>query len=1003
MNQASSNSFNRLYCVASGTATLLRLRIVEAVVFFVIVFVARDIAGFTYPTLPLLLLFGCGLAMQLFGPLMTTLGERRMGLESDRADSVLITYSSVIDILLAVGIVYLTGTIESPFLFLLVVPLFFVSHLFSRQISVGIFLTGTIASVGLLGYLEHAGLIIHFSCYATPNGMYLNPIYLLGTLLVMGGFLSLVMFLSNTFQDHFHHSMDSLRRQDMESRSRIEDLSRLYDISLGINAVITVETLLKMVAKEATILMGEPWASIILFDQDGEITHSVFVGIPEGNEFVLGSKVRPGGLTQWLIDHEQVLIIEDVKNDRRTKNSELLKASRIGSLIGLPLRNGRQTIGVIYIGDFVKKQFEDRQLRLLTIMGDQMAIAIAKSKLYESIQSKVEVYEKQVSKLEEVNHLKSEFVSHVSHELRTPLTSIKAYIETLEHHIDDPKFTEKKEFLSIVARETERLIRIVGDILDVSNIEFGHRKLQREQFDIGDIITAVISVLQPKIDEKNVTINVELPDGLPKVDADKDLITQAFINLIGNALKYTLDGTAIWIRVEEDAVDLRVSIEDEGIGIPQEQISRIFDKYYRVKSEDSKRYDGVGLGLAIVKNIIDQHGGIINVESREHVGSKFTISIPKEHCVNNLLDYMSQGIEDKSGIYDMLAVIMRMVAELLSAKIISLMLLDPSREELFIKVSYGLDPWIVDQARVKVGEGIAGMVAKTGESLLIADIEENEIYCTPNNPQYETMSLLSVPLKLGNVVVGVINVNNKTSGKSFTEDEMTLLQSFAARIATTLERARESDDSGAHLKQTVDAFAKMIEVQVETRSIEQTIDLSLKLARRLRLPEKDVTVIQYVASVHDIGMTQVSDEILNKTFKLTVDEVEKIHKHPKCGVDLIRPLEFVELVSNIILYHHERVDGRGYPMGLRGDDIPIGSRILAIVDAYQSMTTERPYREQLTPQDAVRELVEYGGKQFDEVIVDHFIAVLADDGKLLSSEAVEMRRLLKDTEKTKQR
>ncbi|MCZ6766044.1 MAG: hypothetical protein O7D32_03845, partial [bacterium] len=120
MRQDSSNSLNRLYRVASGAATLLRLRIVETVVFFVIVFVAKEIAGFVYPTLALLLLFGCGLVMQLLGPMMITLGERRMGLESDHADSVLITYSSVIDILLAVGIVYLTGTIESPFLFLLV-------------------------------------------------------------------------------------------------------------------------------------------------------------------------------------------------------------------------------------------------------------------------------------------------------------------------------------------------------------------------------------------------------------------------------------------------------------------------------------------------------------------------------------------------------------------------------------------------------------------------------------------------------------------------------------------------------------------------------------------------------------------------------------------------------------------------------------------------------------------------------------------------------------------
>jgi len=143
--------------------------------------------------------------------------------------------------------------------------------------------------------------------------------------------------------------------------------------------------------------------------------------------------------------------------------------------------------------------------------------------------------------------------------------------------------------------------------------------------------------------------------------------------------------------------------------------------------------------------------------------------------------------------------------------------------------------------------------------------------------------------------------------------------------------------------------------------IETVVTRAVKMSRKLGLSEKDVSVVQYVASVHDIGMTEISDEILNKALHLTDEEKRTIRRHPQRGAELIRPLEFVELVSNIILYHHERMDGGGYPMGLNGETIPVGARILAVIDAFQSMTIGRPYKERRTIEEAVNELVECAG------------------------------------------
>jgi K+-sensing histidine kinase KdpD len=969
---------------------------IELASFFVIVFGASEIAGFTLRTEAFIILFLSAALAQIGGQFFVEFWSERHSLSAQRTNAALLWYSSVLDFLAVIGIIYLTGTIESPFLFLLVVPLFFVSHIFSWRVTVGCFLIGAVGGVGLVGYLELRQIIPHFNCYLFRNSVYLNPHYYVGSLLVLGGFLGLVVFLSNAFQDHFHASIATLSRRDRETKDKMQELSRLYDISLGINAVMTVETLLKMVAKEVTILLSQPWASVALFNQQQEITHSVSIGVSDEYRYNFGPRVREGGFTEHLWKKKSSIVVEDLQDDKRAKAGEFPAATNIRSFIGLPLSTGQHVVGVIYVGDFIKKTFEEKHLRLLTVMSDQLAIAIAKSKLYESIQRKMRTYEKKMQNLEKVNHLKSEYVSHVSHELRTPLTSIKAYVETLGLHIDDPSFKERKNFLEIVSKETERLIRIVNDILDVSNIEFGQRPLQRSRFSVEEVISEVVSMLQPTLKDKRTKLETIIPDSLPNVDADKDLITQVFVNLINNAVKYSPDGTTIRVRAEEKAVDLSISIEDEGIGIPAAQVEKIFEKYFRVKSPKSRHFDGVGLGLAIVRNIIEQHNGTISVVSEENVGSTFTFTIPKEHCVNNFLGYISERIEPKGEVHEMLTLIVRMIAELLSAKIVSLMLVDQTRSELFIKVSYGLDKKIVEHTRVKIGEGIAGTVAETGMPLLIDNIERNDVYTSQNNPQYETMSLLSAPVTLDGVIVGVINVNNKTSGEPFNQDDMNLIVSFAERISKALERLQTAEDSQAYMQDTVDAFRKLLDRQIQTGAIEKIVDLAVKVARKLRLKEKEVKVIQYVASVHDIGMTTISDEILNKTFHLTSEEINKIRLHPKMGTELIRPLEFVELVSNIILHHHERVDGLGYPMGLKGDQIPVGSRILAVIDAYQSMTSERPYRDTMSPEDAVRELVGCSGRHFDVEVVDCFVDVLADDGRLSSAQKKDFKKSLRE-------
>ncbi len=979
-----------------GPIETLRMRMIELVAFFVIVFVAKDIAGFTYESTYMLLIFLSAAALQAAGHrVLTYLGGRRKW-PSSKAGAALLWYSSVLGLLTVLGIVRLTGGIGSPFLLLLVVPLFVMSLVLADRRVAVIHFAGTVAAVALLGYLEMRGIIAHYNCYPFENDVYLEEHFYIGSLLVLTGFLSLILFLARTIQHRFVDSARRLRQKEGEFQTKIQELSKLYDISLGINAVMTLETLLKMVAKEATLLLSRPSAGIVLFNSNREVTHSVSVGVAGSSPTTIGANGRVGSLTEWVAENKRPVVIEDTRSDARVRGEKFIELAGLRSVVGLPLDTGQKVIGALYVGDFAPGGFENDEIRLLSVISDQLVIAIAKSTLYESLHRKIESHEKKLGELEKVNRLMLEYVSHVSHELRTPLTSIKAYVEAIAQHADDPKFKEKGAFLGIVGKETERLIRVVNDILNVSNIEFGERPLERRSFTVSEIVDQVADTLRPKLDDKRIRLEAVLPEDLPRIDADRDLIIQVFINLIANAIKYSTEGTTIRVRGAEEAVSVRISIEDEGIGIPPGSLEKVFERYYRVKSEKSRMDDGIGLGLAIVKNIIDRHGGAIRVESEENKGSKFIFTMPKAHCSNDPFGYLRDLISEKSDLHEMLNLIVRMIAELLSAKIISLMLLDRTRSELFIKVSYGLEEWIVEQARVKIGEGIAGKVAETGKPLLIDNIENNDVHSMPNNPQYETLSLLSAPLIVNGVVVGVINVNNKTSGKPFDQDDLNLLMSFGERISKALERLRASDDAAIGLRETVEAFGKMVEMQIETKAVEKIVNLAVKTARRMGLGEKEVKVVQYVASVHDIGMTKVSDDILNKTFNLTLEEIKEIQTHPRTSNELMRPLEFVELVSNIILYHHERVDGLGYPVGLKGDHIPMGARILAVIDAYQSMTTEHPYRQPLRVADAVGELVECSGRQFDAEVVDRFIEVLMDEGALSKEQALDFRKTLQE-------
>ena len=226
-----------------------------------------------------------------------------------------------------------------------------------------------------------------------------------------------------------------------------------------------------------------------------------------------------------------------------------------------------------------------------------------------------------ITELRKLETVRNDFVANVSHELRTPLTSIVGYLDTLlESDIEDPEIRNK--FLNIIKEETDRLSILIKDLLNLSQIESKTFDLKPENF--KDVFDKVYNLLKDSAEKKEININLDIEEGLPPVYMVKQQIEQVLINLIDNAIKYTPEGGEIDIELKKVDDKVYFSVEDNGMGIPEDDQERIFERFYRVDKARSRSLGGTGIGLSIVRNIIKQHSSEINVESKEREGSKFS-------------------------------------------------------------------------------------------------------------------------------------------------------------------------------------------------------------------------------------------------------------------------------------------------------------------------------------------------------------------------------------------
>ncbi len=281
---------------------------------------------------------------------------------------------------------------------------------------------------------------------------------------------------------------------------------------------------------------------------------------------------------------------------------------------------------------------------------------------------------------------------------------------------------------------------------------------------------------------------------------------------------------------------------------------------------------------------------------------------------------------------------------------------------------------IKSRLRLKLGQGITGYVALTGKPYIANDVSKNHFYHIFDK---KTKSEIAVPLKVGEKVIGVINIESYKKN-TFTDKDLELLTMVANQASVAIQNSQLYNSLKQSYLESIKTLVSAIEAKdpYTAGHSERVRRYALKIAKVLKLKPEQIEELDYAGYLHDIGKIGISDALLTKPNPLSKEEYEIIKEHPKIGHNILKHAHHLAGACEIIKYEHERYDGTGYPNGLGKNKIPIGARIIAVADAYDAMTTDRPYRKALSKEEAIRRLKESSGTQFDPRVVKAFLRIL---------------------------
>jgi len=357
---------------------------------------------------------------------------------------------------------------------------------------------------------------------------------------------------------------------------------------------------------------------------------------------------------------------------------------------------------------------------------------------------------------------------------------------------------------------------------------------------------------------------------------------------------------------------------------------------------------------------------------------KIRLYLERRYDELSVLFEISKSLSSTLNLEEVLDSIVNFAMEMMNALHCELRLLNQTGDFLEVKAARGLSNAFLHSTPIKVGEGILGSVIANKQPVSVVDIRKDPRTKYLDIVKREKLvGLLSVPILQRGKPVGIITVYT-SKPRDFTQNEIDLLSVFASQASVAIENARLYEKMKDQYLSMVMALAAAIETKDSyTHGHSQKVmEYAVKIAREMDLSEDEIEKIKYAGILHDIGKIGIRDAILAKQEKLTAAERSELRNHPQYGAFIMERVEFLKDIAPLTLYHHEKFDGTGYPLGLKGEAIPLGARILAVADTFDSMIADRPYRKAFPFEEVVKEMKKVSGTQLDPAVVEVFLNIL---------------------------
>src|SRR2546425_173398 len=418
--------------------------------------------------------------------------------------------------------------------------------------------------------------------------------------------------------------------EETEKRARrLELLNQSID---QMNQKLFEPELLDIVATALTGNLGFAAAQVWLLEpSDGALWRRASHHITKHAPPVPGRVERGMSEIGQVAELRVPIVTNDPANHRQVGLSPWMSEEGIQAFAGFPMVVGEQLLGVL--ATYHRRPLDRNTIELLTLFAQHAATAIQEAHLFHLATEQSARLGAVNSELERANQHKSEFLANMSHELRTPLNSILGFSQLLLEGDGGALTQDQRQDVDIIAQNGQHLLVLINDLLDISKLEAGKAQLHRGEVDVEPLISECVESVRSLAKTKKLEMTASVSPEVGRVFADGAKLKQVLLNLLGNAIKFTESGS-VRVTAERQGAELRVSVQDTGIGVPTEDTERIFESFQQGQSGISGKYQGTGLGLAISRRLVEMHGGRISVKSAPGQGSTFTFTIPQRALPN---------------------------------------------------------------------------------------------------------------------------------------------------------------------------------------------------------------------------------------------------------------------------------------------------------------------------------------------------------------------------------